>query len=451
MPRFSAGVTANVPDVINSPLIQRLVEQEVALRSQVAQLSVTLGPQHPRMRELNAQVADLDRQITVESNKIVDALDTEVSLAQAREKELNAALSQQKVATGQANDAGVELAALEREAAAQRDLLDAYLRRYREAVAREQASLPPADARVISEAGVPSDPSFPKLAPMTSAAAAVALILAIAFVLLRELASGRPMRRVVFEDVVPAVPDAMPVGGHLRWADDHSVRRMMAAEPTLAPELVDRVEESLAAIAGEIMTDNARRVLVTLAEGSDDNGRPLAAVALARALARADVRTVVVDFRGDNANTVSMGEGDDLPGFSDLFDGEASFAQVIFRDRRSRVHFIPAGRVPLDPELIDKERLETILSALALTYDCVVFDASDAMIATVGETANLAVVVSEFGASDPRTKSAFDRVTAASDARILLLMVDPTAPAEKSDEGDEPLMPREKPAAEAAA
>ena len=448
---LKAGVMPNVPDVLNSPLIQRLVEQEVALRSQVAQLSVTLGPQHPRMRELNAQVADLDRQIAVESRKIVDALDAEVALAQARETELNAALSRQKLATGEANDAGVELAALEREAAAQRDLLDAYLRRYREAVSREQASLPPADARVISQAAVPSDPSFPKVMPMTSAVAAVALILAIAFVLLRELASGRPMRRVTFDDVVPVVPDAMPVGGHLRWADDHSVRRMMPAEPTLAPDLVDRVEESLVAITSEIMTDAARRVLVTLAEGSDDNGRPLAAVALARSLARADTRTVVVDFRGDNANTVSMGEGTDLPGFSDLFSGEASFAQVIFRDRRSRVHFIPAGRVPLSAELIDKERLETIVSALALTYDCVILDASDAMIATVGETADLAVVVSEFGASDPRTKGAFDRVTAVSDARILLLMVDPTVPAREIEDGEEPLMPREKSSADAAA
>ncbi len=462
---LKAGVTPNVPDVLNSPLIQRLVEQEVALRSQAAQLAVTLGPQHPRMKEMNAQVADLDRQIAAESRKIVDALDAEVSLSQAREKELSAALSRQKVATGQANDAGVELAALEREAAAQRDLLDVYLRRYREAVSREQATLPPADARVISQGAVPSEPSFPKLVPMTGAAAAVALILAIAFVLLRELASGRPIRRVTFEDVLPIVPDAMPVGGHLRWADDHSMRRMMPAEPTLAPDLVDRVDESLAAIAGEIVAGDAKRVLVTLAEGSDDNGRPLVAVALARALAHADRRTVVVDFRGDNANTVSMGEGADLPGFSDLFTSEASFAQVIFRDRHSRVHFIPAGRAPLTDAPSDMERLETILSALALTYDSVILDASDALIATLGNTADLAVVVSEVGPADPRTKAAFDRIAAASDARTLLLMVDPAAPASAAeareeaeadmepavDNGKEPAMAGEKSSADAAA
>jgi MinD-like ATPase involved in chromosome partitioning or flagellar assembly len=200
---------------------------------------------------------------------------------------------------------------------------------------------------------------------------------------------------------------------------------------------VDGVEDSLAEIAGEIIARGARRVLVTLAEGSDGNGRPLAAVALARALSRADRRVVVVDFRGDGANAISMGERGELPGFSDLLEGEASFAQVIFRDRRSRVHFIPAGRKPVGPRIAEDERLETILSALALTYDCVILDASDPMMVAVGPRAAVAVVVSEFGASDARTLAAFDRVAAVSVAKTLLLVVDP-APAKTLGDGTEP-------------
>ena len=123
-----------------------------------------------------------------------------------------------------------------------------------------------------------------------------------------------------------------------------------------------------------------------------------------------------------------MGEGNDLPGFADLFDSEASFAQVIFRDRKSRVHFIPAGRKPLTRDLIDDEHLETVLSALTLTYDYVLLDASDEMIRVVGPACGMAMVVSEFGAGDPRTVNAFDRITDISDAGILLLVVDPSSP-----------------------
>ena len=419
----------NLTDVLNSQLIQNLVEQEVALRSQIAQFNATFLPQHPKMKELRAQVADLDRQIVGEARKILESLEAEAKLAQARESEINGSLAKLKTTAATANDAGVQLRALEREAAAERDLLESYLGRYREALAREQTDYLPADARVISRAAVSNDPDFPKKVPMTLAATVSALILAIAFLLLRELASGRPMRRVSYAgQPLPVVPGAMPVDGHTRWADDHSVRRMMPKEPTLVPELIDRVEESLTAIAHQIIHGDHKRILVTLAEGSDGDGRPLGAVALARALARTDARVVLVDFRGDGADAASMGEGSDLPGFADLFEGDASFAQVIFRDRKSRVHFIPAGRKPLTRDLIDAEHLETVLSALTLTYDYVLLDTNDDLIEIVGESCGVAMVVSEFGAADPRTVRAFDRVTDVSDASILLLVVDP-APA----------------------
>jgi uncharacterized protein involved in exopolysaccharide biosynthesis/Mrp family chromosome partitioning ATPase len=433
---LQSNTVPNLTDVINSQLIQSLVEQQVALRSQIAQMNATYLPQHPKMRELNAQVQGLDRQIASEAGKIVDSLEGEAKLAQAREADINQSLTRLKATASTANDAGVELRALEREAAAQRDLLDSYLRRYREAVAREQTDYLPADARIISRAAVPLDPDFPTKIPMAAAATMAALLLAIAFVLLKELASGRPMRRVTLgEQAVPLVPDAMPVGGHTRWADDHSIRRMMPKEPTLVPELLDRVEESLADIASEIVDSGQKRVLVTLADDSDSDGRPLGAVALSRALARTDARVVLVDFRGDGADAASMGEGSDLPGFSDLFDGEASFAQVIFRDRKSRVHFIPAGRKLLAPGLLDADHLETILAALTLTYDYVLLDANDEMIRTVGEAAGIAMVVSEFGPADPRTVRAFDRVSQASGAKILLLVVDPAEKAGEAKQG----------------
>jgi Mrp family chromosome partitioning ATPase len=222
--------------------------------------------------------------------------------------------------------------------------------------------------------------------------------------------------------------------GHDRWPDDRGIRRMMPAEPSIAPAAMgSESERSLANIAERIIADDKRRVLVTLAEGSDGSGRPLAAVALARALAKAEKRTVLVDLRGDGADPVTMGEDHDLPGFTDLFIGEASFAQVIFRDRKSRAHFIPAGRKPMTVEALGGERLETILSALDHTYDHVVIDVGDETIPLVGRGAGAAMVVSEFGAADPRTIRAFDRITHASPAQILLLVVEAAPPEDKAE------------------
>lgn len=423
---LTSGAALNQSEVLNSPLIQRLVEQQVALRAQIAQLSATLLPEHPRMRELSAQITDLDRQILREAQKILNGLESEAKLAEGREAEIQQGLSQLKSAAARANDAGVDLRALEREAAAQRDLLDSYLRRYRDALSRQQGDYLPADARIVSRASVPIEPNFPRKVPMAAAASAAALLLGIAFILIRDLASGRPMRRVSFGPL-PVVPEARPTVGSGRWEDDRAVRRMMPAEPMLALKPDDRSEESLAAVAGQIIGAGHKRIMVTTAEDSDLNGRPLAAVALVRAIARADRRPVLIDLRGDGANSVSMGEGTDLPGFSDLFAGEASFAQVIFRDRKSRVHFIPGGARPLVADDFADERVGLLLSALDHTYDHVILDVADEAIGSIGPLCEAAVVVSEFDAADPRTVRAFERIGAASDAKIILLVIDPAA------------------------
>lgn len=421
---LSSGAVPNVTDVLNSQLIQRLVEQQVALRAQIAELSVTLLPGHPRMRQLSAQLENLDSQISAEARKIVDSLKAEAELSQAREEEIYLLLDGLKASVATAGDAEVQLRALEREASAQRELLDTYLLRFRQADGRRNSDYLPANARIISRAVAPIEPDFPKVVPMTAVATIAALMLAIAFVLLRELANGRATRRVMLNDVLPIVPDAVPVVGHMRWADDHGVHRMMPGDPTLAPALPDSSQQSLVRISDEIIAGRKRCILVTMAEGAEDTGRPLAAAAIARAIARADRRVLLIDFRADGANSEAMGEGTDLPGFADLFAGDASFAQVIFRDRKSRAHFIPAGRAPVVASQFADVRMATLLEALDHTYDHLVIDAGDELIEGVGPEADVTVVVSEFGSADPRTVQAFDRIGAVSSQPILLLMVD---------------------------
>ena len=54
-------------DVLNSELIRRLSEQRVTLRAQLAEQSSSLLDNHPRIKELKAQIADLDQQIRHEA------------------------------------------------------------------------------------------------------------------------------------------------------------------------------------------------------------------------------------------------------------------------------------------------------------------------------------------------------------------------------------------------
>jgi hypothetical protein len=176
----------------------------------------------------------------------------------------------------------------------------------------------------------------------------------------------------------------------------------------------------------EIVADK-KRILVAPAKAADaSRTRPMAAIALARALAATDVRVVAIDLHVDNAASTALGEASDRPGFADLIGGDVSYADVIFRDRDTRVHFIPNGLKPLlsaDPGTL--ARLDVVLEALSLTYDYVVLEVEDESLATLAPFFPVAMVATEAGTLDPRAAAAIARISTASEASIHLLLPDP--------------------------
>src|SRR5205085_9800549 len=103
----------------------------------------------PRIKYTKAQQADLERQIRDEANKLSRTFDNDARIAGGRVESLSASLDQMKKMATSTNGQDVQLRALEREAKAQRDLLESYLAKYREATARENIDTGPADGRII--------------------------------------------------------------------------------------------------------------------------------------------------------------------------------------------------------------------------------------------------------------------------------------------------------------
>src|SRR6202012_560074 len=147
---LQTGQPIEASEVLNSELMRRLSEQRVTLRAQLAEQSSTLLDNHPRIKELKAQLAVLDTQIRDEASKVSRSLENDARIAAGRVDGLSASLDQLKKQATSTNGQDVELRALEREAKAQRDLLESYLAKYREANTRENIDAAPADGRIIS-------------------------------------------------------------------------------------------------------------------------------------------------------------------------------------------------------------------------------------------------------------------------------------------------------------
>lgn len=149
---LKSGKPIEFSEILNSDLIRRLSEQRASLRAQLAEQSSTLLPLHPRIKELHAQIASLDTQIRVEAEKLVRTLENDTRVAGAKLENMLASLDQMKKQQSALGGQDVQLRALERDAKSQRDLLESYLARYRDATARETPGAVPPDARVVSKA-----------------------------------------------------------------------------------------------------------------------------------------------------------------------------------------------------------------------------------------------------------------------------------------------------------
>ena len=87
---LQSGKPIEASEVLNSELVRRLSEQRVTLRAQLAEQSSTLLGNHPRIKELKAQLSDLDGQIRDEASKISRSLDNDARIAGGRVESLSA-------------------------------------------------------------------------------------------------------------------------------------------------------------------------------------------------------------------------------------------------------------------------------------------------------------------------------------------------------------------------
>ena len=108
-----SGAPIEFSDIINSELMRRLSEQRVTLRAQLAEQSSTLLDGHPRIKELRAQIGDLERQMRGEAERLARSLDNDSRLANARVDALGANLDLAKRQTSSTNEQDVQLRALE--------------------------------------------------------------------------------------------------------------------------------------------------------------------------------------------------------------------------------------------------------------------------------------------------------------------------------------------------
>jgi polysaccharide biosynthesis transport protein len=443
------GQSLESSDIVNSELIRRLSEQRVTLRAQLAEQSSTLLPQHPRIREMRAQVNDLDQQIRSEGERLARSLENEAKVAGARLETLSATLDQAKRQTASTSEQDVQLRALEREAKAQKDLFESYLAKFREATARDSIAAAPADARIISRAVVSNIPFYPKKVPIVLIATVGTFSLAMAFVVTGALLGGETQRPAPVQ--VQATPQAAPQAApQAPVAAQPAAAKTAAAKtaaaktaapktwrsrlPTAAnvppPKPAPAPGTTIDAIAASLQQAGEAGRCVAVIGAARDIGTTLSAIALSRQLAQTS-RVILIDlaFGGPNIEVISSDPS--APGIAELVRGEASFGDIITRDRATRLHLVAAGQLGNDAERIFvSDMLWAALVALAQSYDHLVIDAgaqSETSLQPIAQAAPWAVLVGGVTTTAPTMAALSEELTAAGFSEVSMLTGPPPA------------------------
>jgi tyrosine-protein kinase Etk/Wzc len=365
---MNSGKSIDSADIANTDTMRRLIEQRIAVRAQLAEQSTTLLDQHPRIKELKSQVAEIDRQIQVEGERLLRQLDNDARVARDRLTALAANLEQVKKTASQTSEQDVQLRALEREAKTQRDLLDSYLVKYREATARDSINAAPPDARIISRATPALKPAYPKKLPIVLIAAFAAFALSAGFTVTGALLAAPPSfaRSFVPPPAMPRMPANMPSPQIVSppLSPDAGPGPAAPAAPLVANTVEKFARELRQAGPGGVVTVGTVRNV----------GTTYAAIMLARALAQ-DTNVVLVDLALSSPNLSVISTEPNAPGIAELVRGTASIGEIITRDQYSRVHLVAAGNVGSDvAPLAASPALASMIEALSQSYEHVVID-----------------------------------------------------------------------------
>lgn len=348
---------AAVGEVLASPVVHRLREQEAQVVRTLADLSARYGPRHPKLAETQAELDDLRGQITAEAARIADGVADEARVARVREQALAdslAALERRRAGEGAAS---APLLALEQEAAAAKTLYESLLRRFKEA--SEQVALQAPDARVVSHAAVPVRPSWPRKTLVVGAAGGVGLLMSLALVFVLERLD-RGLRRP--EDAERRL--GRPVLGQMPL-----LRPCPAAPDTAAGEEMRQIRTALSLTS----TDRPPRV-VAVTSSLPGEGKTTLCLWLART-AGPDKRVVVVDADLRRPRLGTLANAAEGPGLAAVLAGEAALDEALRPGPVPGLSVLPGRAVGgVAGDLLGGAAMRAVLEGLRERFDLVVVD-----------------------------------------------------------------------------
>jgi len=425
-------------------LLDKLREQQAALRVQIADLSTQFGPSYPKIAQLNNQVKEIDRQFQTETDKAVDHLKGQYLAALQREEMLRSAFDKQKQEANKLNESAIEYSILKRDLDSNRTLYEGLLEKLKEASVT--AGLRSNNFRIIDAARVPTYPSEPNIPRNLSFALVLGVIsgLGLAFLLENMDNTVRTPEQAQAISGLASL-GMIPLGSKSGNNGPHGKRLALTAASKEVVETVTQVRpqsqmaESYRALRTSLLLSNlgAPPKIIMVTSARPQEGKTTTSINTAIVLAQKGVRVLLMDAdlrRPSVHKTLGMGP---RSGLSNVLTGSATVQQTITTSQiLPNLFIMPAGTPPPNPaELLASSNMGGLLAELRPQFDHIVIDTpptlsvTDAVVLSPRADATILVI-----RSGQTTKQALRRArdilmqVNAHVAGVLLNAVDLTSP-----------------------
>lgn len=362
----------SVPEVLRSPLIAALKQQQSDAERKAAELQATYGPRHPSMLNARSEVGNIQGRVGAEVSKIIDGLAREARTADARYQALAQNFETLKKQMGSVNDKAIGLEALERDAVVNRNLLEAMLLRAKQSTGAEDILT--ANAKLVSPASPAQAPSYPPKALLALLGVAGGMMVGVTIALLRE-GGDHTFRRADQIEALTGLPVMAMVP---QVAGRGQPAMQVLRQPTSAySEALRRLH-----IGVELSETANSPKTILISSATPSEGKSVMVASLGRLLASNGKRVLLIDCDWRSPRLHQIFRCSNRDGLASLLvDKTSDLENTIHHDALSGVDVMPSGPwSPRSAHLLSSDRMRHLLEALEQHYEFIILDTPPALV-----------------------------------------------------------------------
>ncbi|TMJ41115.1 MAG: polysaccharide biosynthesis tyrosine autokinase, partial [Alphaproteobacteria bacterium] len=380
--RLQSIIDGGQPDAIvagtlDSAIVNDLRAKYLETSRMAAEIAEKAGPEHIQVKRLHNSMEEYRKLIFDELGRIAKAYSSEYQAAKTREDSLRSIVNDATGVSADANETQVQLRELEREADNYKALYEKFLQRYQDSV--QQESFPVTEARIITEAAVPQEPSGPKKWLVLALCSFLGLALGSGLGALQEYRDRffRTGEQVAEETGLPflGLVPLLPGGKASRRGD--GVIRPISNYAVSNP--LSQFAETLrsAKIAADLSLGREKPKIIGITSVLPGEGKSTVAINFARLLASQKARTLLIDADLHNPSLTRSVAPNAKVGLAEFVIDKVELKDLLLFEERTHLAMLPSvlrRDVPLTSELLASREMAGLLEEARASFDYIVLD-----------------------------------------------------------------------------